>query len=174
MQPVSPPKRKRWPIVVIILIVAASAVGAFIYLRPSPQTPDQGGFEIIDPDLDLPFNPEGSREALQRNIEGTDRQFLYSQRGTFIRLENDLIYFRVENSTETDVGIYVNVTERAGKLAPNISITSFIPDANDPSAALSRPATIQDIRPSDIIVVRTYQNILATDDFTIEEIDIIY
>lgn len=172
IQPAAPSKRI-WPIVFVVLLVVVIGVVAVVVLRSPEDSADQGVFEIIE-DPSLLYNPEGDREALERNITGADRQFLYSQRGTFIRLENDLIYFRIENSTETDAGIYVNVTERAGKLAPNISITSFTPDPNDPSAVLSRPATIQDIRPSDIIVVRTYQNILATDDFTIEEIDIIY
>ena len=156
-----------WIIVTLVLVVA-TALTVFGYFRFSKHEEGQNGLE----DSDLLY--EGSREALERNIAGTDRQHLYSQRGTFVRIENSILYYRVENTTIADGETYVDLTERAGTLSADVTVTSFSPDPNNPASVVSRTISVNDIRPSALIEVRTYQNILATDDFTIEEISVVY
>jgi hypothetical protein len=152
------------------LIVAAVLVWFFVFYSPEGAWIKSG---TLDEEIDLLLEP-GYQEALDRNISGADKQFLYSLRGTFVKFEQGLLYLRIESSQDLDGEIFVEVEEKSGSISDEVKITKMSPDPDNPGAVLLESAGIGDISKSDKIEIRAYQNLYAADEFTIEEIDILY
>jgi hypothetical protein len=160
---------KRFLIGLIVLIAVAAV---FLWLYQS-----RGGVATIETEtLDEEEAYEeflnSDPEALMRNLEGADKQHLYSIRGKVSAIEGRVIRFEIENFMIRDDKKFVVYEEMEGEITQDTSIEKFVSTEGSVDLVLI-PAKTSDIKIGSELEFYSYQNIFGIDRFIIEKLYIL-
>ncbi len=95
---------------------------------------------------------------------------IYSQNGKLLSIEGDLLTFRIETIARVDGENFANFEEKTGNITDQTAVFKISFDFDDPASLIVESVTLSDIKSSDKIDVRSFQNFLILEEFDIHEI----